>query len=445
MLDKIDSSLILQKIFTFLDNKIKYSSIVHNKNLQIKLGLSLIDFKRFSGKYKKEEYGEIIEYNIYNNQMIFEGQYSNGKRNGLGIEYNDEGEVIFEGEYLKGKKWVGVLKDYDEDTGKLLFEYEYLNGIINGEVKEYDKYNGDLLFSGKYVNGKRNGYGEEYKYIPCEKSDYSYYSQNIKKITIFSGEYSNGERKEGKEYNYDEKLVYEGEYLNGKRNGKGKLYDTNEYKVNYEGQFLNGKKNGKGIEYKDNLKYEGEFKNGKKNGKFKEYIYKKDFDGNVNSILIFDGEYMNNFRMKGKEYYENGKLKFEGEYLFKEKYNGKLYDYNGNIIFELINGNAKIEDNLDIMKIFIGENINEEKLKGYVKGKEYDNKGRLLFEGEYFNKEKWKGILKEYDENKLLFEGEYVDGKIWNGKGKLYNFNGAQIFDGEYKNGLKEGYIKEYY
>ena len=104
MLDKIDSSLILQKIFTFLDNKIKYSSIVHNKNLQIKLGLSLIDFKRFSGKYKKEEYGEIIEYNIYNNQMIFEGQYSNGKRNGLGIEYNDKGEVIFEGEYLKGKK-----------------------------------------------------------------------------------------------------------------------------------------------------------------------------------------------------------------------------------------------------------------------------------------------------------------------------------------------------
>ena len=96
-------------------------------------------------------------------------------------------------------------------------------------------------------------------------------------------------------------MVYEGEYLNGERNGKGKLYDTIEYKIKYEGEFLSGKKNGKGIEYKDSLKYEGEFKNGKKNGKFKEYIYKKDIDGNYNYILIFDGEYLNDYRMRGKE------------------------------------------------------------------------------------------------------------------------------------------------
>ena len=72
----------------------------------------------------------------------------------------------------------------------------------------------DLLFSGRYLNGKRNGKGEEYKSIPCEQSSYrpSYFSysskNNSKNIIIFSGEYSNGERKEGNEYNYKEKLDF---------------------------------------------------------------------------------------------------------------------------------------------------------------------------------------------------------------------------------------------
>ena len=92
--------------------------------------------------------------------------------------------------------------------------------------------------------------------------------------------------------------------------------------------------------------------------------------------------------MKGKEYYNNGKLRFEGEYLDHKKWNGKGYDEQGNIIYELINGNGK--------------------------GKEYDNSGHLVF------------------------EGEYKKGKR-NGKGKEYNYKGILIFDGEYINGIKNG------
>ena len=131
---------------------------------------------------------------------------------------------------------------------------------------------------------------------------------------------------------------------------------------------------------------------------------------------MFDGEYLNNYRYKGKEYYTNGKLKFEGEYLFAEKWNGKEYDYNGNVVFELINGNAIVEDEYDKIKIYIGENLKQKKLKGNVKGKEYDYEGRLLFEGEYLNERRWKGKFYEYYKNELTFEGEYLDGK--NGVGK---------------------------
>ena len=52
-----------------------------------------------------EEHGEIKEYNSYDNRLLFEGQYSKGRKNGKGKEYNEENEIIFEGEYLNGKKW----------------------------------------------------------------------------------------------------------------------------------------------------------------------------------------------------------------------------------------------------------------------------------------------------------------------------------------------------
>ena len=131
-------------------------------------------------------------------QLLFEGEYLNGKRYGKRKEYNIYGELLFEGEYLynyklKGKlyinekleyegeylynkKWNG--KGYDEN-GNII--YELING--NGKVKEYD-YKGKLRFEGEYLNGKMNGKGKEYK---------------------------------------DGKLEFEGEYLNGQRIKKNKF------------------------------------------------------------------------------------------------------------------------------------------------------------------------------------------------------------------------------
>ena len=98
--------------------------------------------------------------------------------------------------------------------------------------------------------------------------------------------------------------------------------------MKYEGEYLNGLKNGKGIEYtrNPNIKYICEYKNGKKHGKGKEYSYNYESTMFNYSHLLFEGEYVNDYRLKGKEYYINGKLKFEGEYLFDQKLTGKLYD-----------------------------------------------------------------------------------------------------------------------
>ena len=108
MFQKIKSSLVLKKIFINIDIMRKLMSIIYNKKIQKNLGISIIDYRRLSGRYKKEENGEIKEYNGADNKILFEGKYINGKRNGYGWEYNEKGEMIFRGEYVDGKKWKGT-------------------------------------------------------------------------------------------------------------------------------------------------------------------------------------------------------------------------------------------------------------------------------------------------------------------------------------------------
>ena len=126
---------------------------------------------------------------------------------------------------------------------------------------------------------------------------------------------------------------------------------------------------------------------GKRHGKGKEF--------NDKGKVIFEGEYLYNWRRRGKEYIKN-KLEYEGEYLFNKKWTGNGYDENGNIIYKLNNGNGNI--------------------------KEYDtDKGILIFEGEYL-KGKRNGKGKEYyGFGGLKYEGEYLDGKR-HGKGKEYDY-----------------------
>ena len=124
--------------------------------------------KKWNGKVynKKGDIAYIIN-NGFNkikedNKLIYEGEVINGKRNGKGKEYDYFylGRSIFEGKFLNGKRWKGIIKEYHYNE-KLKFEGEYLDGKINGIGKEYH-YNGKLKFEGEYINGERNGKGKEY-------------------------------------------------------------------------------------------------------------------------------------------------------------------------------------------------------------------------------------------------------------------------------------------
>ena len=148
--------------------------------------------------------------------------------------------------------------------------------------------------------------------------------------------------------------------------------------------------------------FEGEYLNGKRHRIGKEY--------NNKGILIYEGEYLYDDKLKGK-FYVKERLEYEGEFLFNKKWEGKVYDEKGNIIYELKNGNGKV--------------------------KEYYDNGSLQFDGEYLNGRK-NGNCKEYNQNSdLFFEGEFLDGKK-NGKGKEYSLKGNLEFEGEFLNGKRD-------
>ena len=282
-------------------------------------------------------------------------------------------------------------------------------------------------------------------------------------------------------------IFYSGKYIEYETNIEGKEYQGHNNDLLFQGEYLFGERHGKGKEYYDDeLKFEGEYLRGKRNGKGKEYY----------SIgkLKFEGEYLNGERHgKGKEYYPNGNLFYEAEYV-KSKRNGKgiVYDDNGKVVFNNLN---RLFSDIEYKGVFKNKKIFDDKEYDLMKNKnselkickeyrkEYDDNGKLIFEGEYLNGER-HGKGKEYNsDGKLKFEGEYLNGKR-NGKGKEYdindtlsnnqvqkiindvenkgvlhiskvadeiffdlenNDNGKLIFEGEYLNGERHGKGKEYY
>ncbi len=123
MLQNIKSSYFIKLIYTFVEESQKLKLVKYNKSIQKNLDISIINYKHFKGRYIIYESNGIgKEYDGYDDTLIFEGEYFNGK----GKEY-DNGDLIFEGEYLNGQRWNGKVKDYD-GLGSLIFEDEYING-----------------------------------------------------------------------------------------------------------------------------------------------------------------------------------------------------------------------------------------------------------------------------------------------------------------------------
>ena len=111
MLKNIKSYYITKIVFLYIDEKQKLKLVKYNKNLQKYTDINIINYKHFTGNYIIYESNKLVkEYSGINDNLIYEGEYLNGQRNGKGKEYQNN-KLIFEGEYFKGKRH-GKGKEY---------------------------------------------------------------------------------------------------------------------------------------------------------------------------------------------------------------------------------------------------------------------------------------------------------------------------------------------
>ena len=135
-INDIKSNYIIKKIFSLLKEKPKLKLVKCSKYFQKILSLTIENYKQISVKYLIYETNTYVkEYLKKYDQLLIEGEYLNGKRNGKGKEYHGNKIIQYEGEY-KNDKRNGLGKEYYYD-GILEFEGEYLDGKKwNG--KEFD-------------------------------------------------------------------------------------------------------------------------------------------------------------------------------------------------------------------------------------------------------------------------------------------------------------------
>ena len=74
-------------------------------HLQKLLGVDIEYYQNIIGKFIiYEKSGIVKEYELDTNILIFEGEYSKGKRNGFGKQFYDNDNLRFEGKYINGKR-----------------------------------------------------------------------------------------------------------------------------------------------------------------------------------------------------------------------------------------------------------------------------------------------------------------------------------------------------
>ena len=87
--------------------------------------------------------------------LEYKGEFYNGKFNGEGKLYSEDGNIIFEGKFLNDRPFEGKRKIYDK-TGKIIGEVNIKCGKSNGPLwlkTRYEEFEGEDI-DDKHWNGK---------------------------------------------------------------------------------------------------------------------------------------------------------------------------------------------------------------------------------------------------------------------------------------------------
>jgi len=184
--------------------------------------------------------------------VIYEGEMVDSKREGRGICLYNNG-MLYEGEWKRNKEH-GYGKLMTSDRKKIVYEGEWERGKIAGTGAYYfgssDPLQPDSRYIGEFRENLRNGMG---RYFLPDGS-------------VYDGQWRDGTMNGLGIFTWSDGSIYDGVWKDGKRNGQGLLRNIDGFI--YDGQWVNNSMEGRGSAiYPNGQRYEGSFSNGRREGR----------------------------------------------------------------------------------------------------------------------------------------------------------------------------------
>ncbi len=377
-------------------------------------------------------------YNIFyhpNGVKASEGTMREGKPDGYWKTFNEKGVLIAEGNrknFELDSTW-----NFYNDSSKLVMQIDYLDGKKNGIRRTFRQ---DEIVEEQFADDVKDGLTVTY-----------YPDGKVKRTVNFINGYEEGT---SREFDTQGTIITLVEYR------RGLVVD----RENINRVDKKGNKQGRWKYFHDNgrVKLEGIFRDDKRNGYFKEYDDK--------GLLVDIARYINDERQQEApeivkldvktDYYPNGKPKTVASY------KGNLpegirrdYDTSGKVVASFIFSNGKITGE----GIIDDEGVKDGPWKEYYEDGQlraeglynlgnrigrwrfYHQTGGLEQEGNFNDQGKPEGPWKWFHENGNVFREEaYRNGKL-DGLFTEYTDDGKVVVQGEYVDGLEEGFWKYEY
>ena len=279
--DQNESQKSLNKISPINKDKFNFPKLILNKGSNIfqkDLFKYSIGPKNFPNDNKRRKFPKIIQ-----GDFSYEGEWKNGKRDGLGI-YIKKNSAKFIGYFFQDfAKGFGKLTNGNGDEYLGYWDYSQANGIGIYTRKKI------ISYKGWWKNDKQDKFGIE-QWPKLE----------------FVGDYSEGV-KEGYGIMNIKDGIYEGQMKGGNFNGIGKFVFND--KRRYEGEFVNNKMEGYGILYfPGNKIFVGHFKDDLQDGFGVFYTNKKIYMGFWQNMLLEGEVIIIEGNKKKKQIWEEGRL-----------------------------------------------------------------------------------------------------------------------------------------
>jgi antitoxin component YwqK of YwqJK toxin-antitoxin module len=349
-----------------------------------------------------------------NGRIMKTGNYINGKRSGIFVEFDENGEKT--SEYVTSNDLKnGIFKFFE--NGKLSYSLTYKNDVKSGPFIKYI-YNSDtlaLLRKGFYLDNEMDG---QWTWFYDSKP-----KQKIIEIVNYERGIKNGPFLET---SGDSVIV--GRYYKNEFNGNYRAYtdvsrmifggvintDTAELALLCKGQYKNGLKTGlwRHYDFTGSLRSTGEYINDEKNGEWR-YYFTKMVDDKGKELSYSGKLYLIQNYSKGKQEGKETRFAYLEEVKFpcsKQDTNANSLDTCSKYVYHQILENSFYKNDL---------------LNGSYEVKDSANK--LISKGIYINN---------------LKEGEWFE-RYWDKA-----FDGTVSFtyqNGSYKNNLREGRWIQYY